>query len=89
MSQSTLLERESNSRRCKRNCAAADSTSSRVLQALHATGRLPLREVSAIVSNGHVLLKGCVPSYYLKQIAQTACMTVDGVESLDNCIAVR
>ena len=69
--------------------AADEGPEPLVLQALEATGRLSLRNISAVVREGHVVLLGSVPSYYLKQVAQTACMAVEGVKSLENRIAVR
>jgi osmotically-inducible protein OsmY len=37
---------------------------------------------------GCVVLHGCVPSYYLKQIAQTVVGQVEGVRRIDNQIQV-
>ncbi len=37
---------------------------------------------------GLVVLRGCLPSYYLKQIAQTVVAQVEGVRRIDNRIQV-
>jgi osmotically-inducible protein OsmY len=49
-----------------------------------------LRDV-VIASNadGRVILQGRVPSYYLKQMAQSVTLAVVGVKSLENQIAVQ
>jgi len=35
-----------------------------------------------------LVVRGCVPSFYLKQVLQTALMAVDGVRWLDNQVDV-
>ena len=35
-----------------------------------------------------LVLRGCLPSYYLKQIAQEAVAALEGVERIDNQIQV-
>jgi osmotically-inducible protein OsmY len=59
-------------------------------RALLATGQMWLRDV-VITSNadGRVILQGRVPSYYLKQMAQSVALAVVGVKSLENQIAVQ
>lgn len=59
-----------------------------VTEALRASGNLPLREISVIAHEGHVILNGWVPTYYQKQLAQCAAMSVDGVESIKNKVEV-
>jgi osmotically-inducible protein OsmY len=50
---------------------------------------LALKNVSCDSLDGGVLiLRGCVPSYYLKQIAQQAVASLDGIERIDNQIEV-
>lgn len=56
----------------------------RVDQALRATGHMRLRHLSVRVRDGHVVLEGRVPSWYSKQLAQTAALSVQGVSSLSN-----
>jgi osmotically-inducible protein OsmY len=48
-------------------------------QALRATGHLSLRRLEIIAAEGLVVLRGRLPSYYLKQVAQTAVRAVPGV----------
>ena len=55
---------------------------------LRRTDRLAYRDVQATIRNGHVRLTGRVGSWYLKQLAQSAVMSLDGVESLVNEILV-
>jgi hypothetical protein len=35
-----------------------------------------------------LVVRGCVPSFYLKQVLQTVLRTVDGVRSIDNQVDV-
>lgn len=39
-------------------------------------------------SDGKLLLQGRLPSYYLKQMLQTVLRDVDGVDQIDNQVAV-
>jgi osmotically-inducible protein OsmY len=90
MTRTAVLEPEPMLAPCRHERSADDEgPGDRVLEALEATGRFSRRHVSAIVRDGHVVLVGTVSSYYLKQIAQTACMAVVGVTSLENRIAVQ
>jgi osmotically-inducible protein OsmY len=59
-------------------------------RALLATGQMWLRDVViAANADGRVILQGRVPSYYLKQMAQSVALAVVGVKSLENQIAVQ
>ena len=59
-------------------------------RALLATGQIWLREVVVTVhANGRVVLQGRVPTYYLKQLAQSVALAVVGVTALENQIAVE
>ena len=49
---------------------------------------LALKRLSCDFRNGTLLLSGCVPSYFLKQVAQTAVADVEGVKWIDNQITV-
>ena len=60
----------------------------RVTDALCASRYFPLRGISIIAHEGQVVLNGQVPTYYLKQLAQSATMSVQGVEALKNNIEV-
>ena len=48
-------------------------------QALQATRYLTLRNLEIIVLDGLVILRGVLPSYYMKQVAHTAVRAVPGV----------
>jgi osmotically-inducible protein OsmY len=49
---------------------------------------LALKNVSCGWLDGVLVLRGCLPSYYLKQIAQEAVAALEGVERIDNQIQV-
>ena len=49
---------------------------------------LPLYRIQVVAHEGYVALKGEVPTYYLKQLAQCIAMSVEGVEELDNGLRV-
>jgi osmotically-inducible protein OsmY len=38
--------------------------------------------------DGVLLVRGCVPSFYLKQVLQTLLVNVEGVETIDNQVDV-
>ncbi len=49
---------------------------------------LTLRRVACEYHNGTLTLRGCLPTYYLKQIAQEAVAEIKGVERIENEIEV-
>ena len=49
---------------------------------------LPLHEVTCELCAGVLTLVGRVPSYYLKQIAQTVVCSVEGVFQINNQLSV-
>jgi hypothetical protein len=49
---------------------------------------LALKNVSCDSRDGVLILRGCLPSYYLKQIAQEAVASPEGVQRIDNQIQV-
>lgn len=55
-----------------------------VARAISATGRFSRSHLDVSVSGGVVTLRGRVSSYYEKQMAQTAALTVAGVCQLQN-----
>jgi osmotically-inducible protein OsmY len=59
-----------------------------VRQALEATGHTWLQRVAVVTEGGCVVLRGVVPSYYLKQLAQVTALAVPGVETLRNDLRV-
>lgn len=60
----------------------------RIERALCATGYGPLRRIEIVVRARLVILAGHVPSYHLKQIAQTAALTVPGASQVRNDLEV-
>ena len=60
-----------------------------VLSAILGRERFLLPRIDVNVANGHVVLCGRVGSYYCKQLAQVAAMSVDGVESVENVVVVQ
>lgn len=60
----------------------------RVERALNAAGYMPLRKIEVFVQARMVTLTGRVPSYYLKQVAQTAALGVPGIHQLQNDLDV-
>ncbi len=59
-----------------------------VERSLAASGHPLLRTVEVVVHEGLVTLKGALPSYYLKQMAQVAAMQGQPIELLQNDIEV-
>ncbi|MFO7903401.1 MAG: BON domain-containing protein [Planctomycetota bacterium] len=59
-----------------------------VTRSLRATGRLPLRRLKVSSSDGVVTLRGRVGSYYHKQMAQAAALTVISARQLVNEVEV-
>jgi osmotically-inducible protein OsmY len=49
---------------------------------------LALKNVSCDCRDGVLVLRGCLPSYYLKQVAQEVVARLEGVEAIDNQIQV-
>jgi osmotically-inducible protein OsmY len=52
------------------------------------SGYLPLRQISCELRERTLLLRGSVPSYYLKQMAQSIAAEVEGIEEVRNYIEV-
>lgn len=61
----------------------------RVKRALRASGYAPLAQVRVMVDRGQVFLAGDVPTYFMKQVAQTRALSVDGVKALSNDLVVE
>ena len=64
------------------------SLEDRVQQQLGQSPYLGVRHVNAEIRQGVLILSGSVASFFLKQMAQTAVVTVEGVESIINRIDV-
>ena len=69
-----------------------DTASERILleirRRLYAAGHHALRQIECEYSNGVVVLRGCVPTYYIKQIAQAVLLTNPIVEQVVNRLVV-
>lgn len=61
----------------------------RIRRALRNSGYAPLSRVRVVVDQGTVFLEGEVPTYFLKQVAQTRVLSVDGVKALTNELVVE
>ena len=59
-----------------------------ITEALERTKYQPLRRVDASYDAGTVTLLGIVPTYFLKQVAQVAAMSVSGVRRIDDQLRV-
>jgi osmotically-inducible protein OsmY len=57
-------------------------------EALARTGHAWLRRVEVTVEAGRVVLRGDVPSYYLKQMAQVTVLALPDVPGLENDLRV-
>jgi osmotically-inducible protein OsmY len=55
---------------------------------LRGSSYFELRDVSCDFSGGILTLRGCVPSYYLKQLAQATVADVPGVVEVHNRVEV-
>ena len=69
-----------------------DTASEQVLleirRRLCATGHHVLRQIECEYFNGVVVLRGCAPTYYVKQLAQAVLLTSPIVEKVVNLIDV-
>lgn len=59
-----------------------------VERCLHRNPYLAMRHVSCDYHDGVLILRGCLPTYYLKQLAQQVVVGLQGVERIDNQIQV-
>lgn len=48
-----------------------------------------LKRVTCEFHDGLLILRGSLPTYYLKQVAQTAVAELDGIQQIENQIEVR
>ena len=55
---------------------------------LRRSGYLALRDIGCTCCEGLVTLSGCLPTYYLKQIAQHMVAEIEGVREIINQIEV-
>ena len=66
----------------------AEPLESRVLARLQRSPYLALRRLSCKLQDGVLTLHGRVPTNYLKQVAQAAVCTLDGLPNLRNDVEV-
>jgi osmotically-inducible protein OsmY len=59
-----------------------------VNRVLRETGYVPFRKIQCDVSDGVVELTGNVPSFYVKQLAQTAVLRVEQIRGVKNLLHV-
>ena len=52
-------------------------------------GRVRLRRLRVLVQKQGLVLQGCAPTYYAKQLAQHAAMEVSGLPILANVIEMQ
>ena len=67
---------------------AATTLFDRVGSALHRSPHLTGHTLHIEMRPGRIVLRGIVPSYYQKQVAQEVVRMVDGVERVDNQLEV-
>lgn len=60
----------------------------KLYHAFCAAGYVQLRQVRITQQNGRVKLQGRVPTYFLKQLAQSLASSLPGVEVVENVIEV-
>ncbi len=65
-----------------------DMLVAQVERSLRSNGHLPLRCLQIVAHGGFVSLRGTVPSYYLKQLAQEKALSVHGIERVVNDLVV-
>jgi hypothetical protein len=66
-----------------------DGLRAAALRLLQSSGYAALRGLRCEVTQAVVIVHGVVPSYFLKQMAQTVIRRLDGVETVRNLVEVR
>jgi osmotically-inducible protein OsmY len=69
--------------------AEAEELAAWIEQAVHRETGGAVRNLSVEIGLEEILLRGSCPSFYCKQLAQTAAMAVPGGKQLSNCIEVK
>jgi hypothetical protein len=59
------------------------------LKLLHSSPFVALRRLQCEVAEAEVVVHGVLPTYYLKQMAQTIILRLDGIRGVKNLIEVR
>lgn len=60
----------------------------RIKHDLETSGYASLKQVRVIVAQGEVFLGGCVPTWFMKQVAQTRVLALEGVHRVNNELIV-
>jgi osmotically-inducible protein OsmY len=68
---------------------AESPLSDRVLCALERSPHIPRRKLRIEASQGRVVLRGTVGSYFQKQMAQEALRQIEGVDAIENQLQVN
>ena len=71
------------------SCLEDDGLRTAALARLRSSGYAGLRRLHCEVTDAVVIVHGVLPSYYLKQMAQTAILRLDGIRSVTNLVEVR
>lgn len=61
----------------------------RIRRVLRNSGYSSLAQVRVMVDQGQVFLAGDVPTYFMKQVAQSRVLSIDGVKALSNDLVVE
>ena len=73
---------------CGPLCDSRDALAERIRRALLSSPHHALHAVSCTLRHGVVTLRGCVPTYYAKQMAQAAVFGVDRLLEISNEVEV-
>ena len=68
----------------RRDWVAVHEAELEARQLLSASPYLPLRWIDCYFERGKIVLDGEVPSFYLKQMAQAAVLSVEGISEVEN-----
>ena len=75
---------------CKKCLEMIDSAlESRVMVALKQNPYLPGRQLNCETTEGKVVLRGVVGTYYQKQMAQETLRSIEGVHQIENLLQVH
>lgn len=69
--------------------ASAPSIAERIASVYEQSGHLTLRDIVCHEHEGVVILRGRVPSFYCKQLAQSLIASLPGVLEVSNLLEVR
>lgn len=61
----------------------------RIRRVLNSSGYAALSQIRIVVERRHVYLEGRVPTYFLKQIAQTLVLSLEDVRFVSNNLVVE